>query len=124
MSAAEHLARGRRELQAAQHLAAGGYASEAVSRAYYAAFHAAEAALIALGETRSKHSAVIAAFTEHLVKTGEIDPGISTTLRSLFDRRTEADYGAPSLPAPDANAALRDAEKVIRAIEQWIAKPG
>jgi uncharacterized protein (UPF0332 family) len=49
----EGIARSRRELDAAQLLADNGFSAQAVSRAYYAAFYAAEAALLSLGETRA-----------------------------------------------------------------------
>jgi hypothetical protein len=47
------LARCREELAAARLLAEKGFEAQAVSRAYYAAFFAAETALLAVGETRS-----------------------------------------------------------------------
>lgn len=54
----EGIARPRQELAAAQLLAENGFAAQAVSLAYYAAFYSAEAALLSLGETRAKHSGV------------------------------------------------------------------
>jgi len=60
--ASGRLTRSRRELEAARFLAGGGFAEQTISRAYYAAFSAAEDALLALGESRSKHSGVLAAF--------------------------------------------------------------
>lgn len=54
---AKALKRSDRELGAARALAENGFTEQAVSRAYFACFYAAEAALLSLGETRSKHSA-------------------------------------------------------------------
>jgi HEPN domain len=51
---AKALARSERELGAARTLAEGGFSEQAVSRAYFACFYAAEAALLSLGETRSR----------------------------------------------------------------------
>lgn len=48
------LPRARQELAAARVLIEQGFPAQAVSRSYYAAFYAAEAALLLLGETRSK----------------------------------------------------------------------
>jgi len=67
------LRRSRQELEAARYLAGGGFAPQAVSRAYYAAFFAAEEALLALGETRSKHSGVLAAFEKLVVLSRKRD---------------------------------------------------
>lgn len=124
MTQPERLARAREELAAASHLAAGGFAAQAISRAYYAAFYAAEAALLRLGETRSKHAGVIAAFAQRLVKSGDIEPEAGRLLRSLFDRRSGADYDWADPPTPDdAARAIGDADRVVRAVEAWLRGP-
>ena len=118
---ADRLARARRELAAADHLVRGGFFAQAISRAYYAAFSAAEVALGELGETRSRHSAVIAAFGQRLVAPGTLDASVGRLLRSLFDRRAGADYDETDQPrADDAKAAIADARHVIEAIDQWL----
>ena len=115
------MTRSRRELEAARFLADGGFAAQAVSRAYYAAFYAAEEALLALDETRSKHSGVLAAFERLVVREGGVDPVSGRRLRSLFRRRNEADYGAVPASRKEADEAVRDAEYVVDAIESWLA---
>lgn len=115
------MTRRRRELEAARFLADGGFLEQAVSRAYYAAFYAAEEALLALGETRSKHSGVIAAFERLVVHEGGVDPSVGRNLRSLFGRRSEADYSGAPASRKDADEAVRDAEAVVDAIESWLA---
>ncbi len=112
--------RGRIELAAARHLAQGGYAAHAVSRAYFAAFHAAEVSLLLLGETRSKHAGVIAAFMQLLVKEGRVEEDVGRVLRSLFDRRNQADYVTPDVPKREAEAAISDAAQFLAAVERWI----
>jgi uncharacterized protein (UPF0332 family) len=67
------VARARRELAAARLLADNGFGAQAVSRSYYAAFYAAEAALLSIRETRSKHSGVIAAVGALLVRQRGLD---------------------------------------------------
>lgn len=118
------MTRSRQELEAARFLAGGGFAAQAVSRAYYAAFYAAEEALLALGETRSKHSGVLAAFEKLVVREGGLDPAIGRLLRSLFRRRNEADYGAVPASREEAEEATRDAERVVDAFESWLARRG
>src|SRR5207302_1916321 len=97
------LARSRRDLDAARHLAAGGFFAQAVSRAYFAAFAAAEEALWALGESRSKHSGVIAAFGHRVVREEGLEAEAGVLLRSLFSRRMEADYAAETASAEEAD---------------------
>lgn len=118
------MTRSRRELEAARFLADGGFAAQAVSRAYYAAFYAAEEALLALGETRSKHSGVVAAFEKLVVREGGVDPGTGRLLRSLFRRRNEADYGAVPASQEEAEEAIGDAERIVDAVESWLARRG
>ena len=67
---AANLARAEESVQAAQVLLAAGYGDFATSRAYYAAFYAATAAL--QEREFSKHSGVIAAVHQHLVQTGKL----------------------------------------------------
>jgi uncharacterized protein (UPF0332 family) len=117
------LRRAREELAAARHLQAGAFAAQAISRAYYAAFYAAEAALAQLGETLSKHSAVVAAFGQLLVRPGQIDPEAGKLLRSLFDRRSGADYDWVEPPSlEEAETAIGDAEQVVRAVAEWLSR--
>lgn len=118
------LARCREELAAARLLADKGFEAQAVSRAYFAAFFAAETALLALGETRSKHSGVISAFVHLLVRSGQLDEGTGRLLRSLFERRNEADDAPVEVPLEAAEAAISDAERVVGAVEAWLDRRG
>lgn len=115
------LPRARQELDVARVLIAQGFPAQAVSRSYYAAFYAAESALLELGETRSKHSGVISAFHRLVVHGDRLDPAVGGLLQSLFTRRGQADYSG--LPVPDGEApdALTDAARVVEAVEAWIA---
>ena len=116
------LERCREELAAARLLAGKGFEAQAVSRAYFAAFFAAEAALLTLGETRSRHSGIISAFVHLLVRGGQLDEEVGRLIRSLFERRNEADYPPVDVPAEEADAAIRDAERVVNAVEGWLAR--
>lgn len=98
-----------------------GFHAQAVSRAYYAAFYAAAEALLELGESRSKHSGVVAAFARLVVKGGGIEEGIGRGLRSLFDQRNLADYGDDVVSAEQAQAALETASTVVAAVERWLS---
>jgi uncharacterized protein (UPF0332 family) len=116
------LDRCREELAAARLLADKGFEAQAISRAYFAAFFAAETALLALGETRSKHSGVISAFVHLVIRRGQIDEEAGRLLRSLFERRNEADYSPVDVPFEEAEAAIRDADRVVGAVEEWLAR--
>ncbi len=64
----------------------------AVTRAYYAMFHAATAALTSKGIQRKSHRGILSAFGEHLIKTGEIDKKFHKSLHEVFELRQQTDY--------------------------------
>jgi len=114
------LVRSGQELAAARLLASGGFHAQAISRAYFAAFFAAEEALLALGETRSKHSGVVSAFGRFMIREGGFEEATGRLLRSLFERRNQADYAPVEVPAEEADSAIRDAERLVDAVEAWM----
>ncbi len=114
------LSRSRTEIDAARTLAAAGFGPQSASRAYYAAFYAAEAALGVLGETRSKHSGVLAAFGRLVVKEGGMDPELGRVLRRLFELRNAADYSWLDAPQEPSGDPADDAERFVAAVEAWI----
>lgn len=114
------LRRAREEIDAARLLAGSKFGAAAVSRSCYAAFYAAEVALLSLGETRSKHSRVVSAIGQIAVKQHGLDPQAGRLLRSLFDRRSQADYGLTDVPSEEADRAVADAEHVVEIVQAWL----
>lgn len=105
-------------------MASGGFHAQAVSRAYFAAFFAAEEALLALGETRSKHSGVISAFGRLVVRDGGFDEETGGLLRGLFERRNQADYAPIEVPQEEAELAISSAERFLDAVRSWLDGTG
>lgn len=64
----------------------------AVTRAYYAMFHAATAVLIARDIKRSSHRGILSAFGEYLVKPGLIKKSLHQSLLEAFELRQQTDY--------------------------------
>jgi uncharacterized protein (UPF0332 family) len=118
----EGLRRARQELAAAELLAGSGFRAQAVSRAYYASFYAAEAVLVDLGETRARHSGVVAAFGQLVVRDRGLDERAGRLLRSLFERRSQADCDLADVPTDEADRAVDDARFVVDAIEAWLGR--
>jgi len=116
----EGVVRASTELAAARLLADNGFGAQAVSRAYYAAFYAAEAALLHIGETRAKHSGVVSAVGRLLVREGGLDERAGRLLRSLFERRSQADYELAEVPNDEGRRAVDDAQAVVDIIEAWL----
>ncbi len=63
-----------------------------VTRAYYAMFHAATAALLGEDARRSSHRGLLSVFGERLVKTNRIHREFFEHFREAFERRQQADY--------------------------------
>lgn len=112
------MARCRDEIAAATVLSRNGFPAQAVSRCYYAVFYAAETALLSLGESRSRHAGVISAFGQLVVKREGLDERAGRLLRSLYDRRSYADYDLGPVPPQEAVQAIEDAETVANLIER------
>ena len=66
--------------------------ADCANRSYYAIFHAVRALLAIEGVDRKKHSAVIAYFQEHYVKTGIFDKTYSKIIQQAFNIRQISDY--------------------------------
>jgi len=115
--------KGRRSLAAAEQLYKNGDYDFSVSRAYYAMFYLAEAALLAKGLAFSKHAQVIAAFSEHLVKTGHVPRRLHQALYRAFELRNRADYAAEPFPPKEAKAILGAAGEFIADLEAHLKRP-
>jgi uncharacterized protein (UPF0332 family) len=85
--------RAKESIGAAEALVIAGYYDSAASRAYYAAFYAATAALLREGIEFKKHSGVVAGVHERLVRAGKLDKASGRDLNWLFDLRGVGDYG-------------------------------
>jgi uncharacterized protein (UPF0332 family) len=116
------VARARREIVVVRDLSSAGHDEQATSRAYYAAFYAAQAALLTHGETRSKHSGVISAFGRLVIRDGGLDPTHGRTLRQLFEGRNAADYDWLDEREDPVDDPAAKAERFVDAVEAWIAE--
>jgi uncharacterized protein (UPF0332 family) len=81
-----------REWSAACLLADGAFHRQAVSRLYFAAFHAAHGLLAAHGIEATTHEGVQRLLGLHLVLPGLLPKEAGRALSSLLSRRHEADY--------------------------------
>ncbi|CAN5670153.1 hypothetical protein BH20ACT23_BH20ACT23_18460 [soil metagenome] len=116
------LDRAEEDLEAVAELLRSRHYAQSGSRAYFAAFTAAAAALLRLGESRSKHSGVLSGFNELLVKPGEVEASAGRTLRWLFDLRNRADYRWSPLTEEEATEALDGARHFVAVVNLWIEK--
>jgi len=116
-----NLERASQSLRAARSLLDEGHCDFAASRAYYAAFYAATAALLRRGLTFRKHSGVIASVHQHLVKTGLVESELGRDLSWLFELRGIGDYGETRhVPEEDAERALAASDRLVVALRHLV----
>jgi uncharacterized protein (UPF0332 family) len=117
------MAKARESLASAKaDLEAGGL-NGASSRAYYAMFHAARAALETRGIVTGgqRHGAIIGRFGRTFVKGGSLDPALGRALNKTLELRREGDYDLASPDADDVRTAVQNAEALLQAISQFCA---
>ncbi|HID64244.1 MAG TPA: HEPN domain-containing protein [Anaerolineae bacterium] len=97
----------------------------ALSRAYYACFHALTAALYAVNVVRGKHSGVQAALSEFLVRPGLVEPQYKDIYNALKDKRESSDYDPRFVADPDeARKLLAEAERFVARMEAFLREQG
>jgi uncharacterized protein (UPF0332 family) len=113
-NAREEAVRGNEALRAAVELHRLGLYNDAVSRAYYAAYHWARAVLFTKGLESRTHRGAHQLLALHFVRAGLLPETAATLLGQLEDRRETSDYtAAVSFTAAESEEALRKARAFI-----------
>lgn len=69
-----------------------GAVRDALSRAYYAAFHAARALVLLQGLEPKTHGGLSRLFNEHVIRSGQLEPRFNLVLSRLQSYRQSSDY--------------------------------
>lgn len=94
----------------------------AISRAYYAAFHAGKAMLLTEGIEVRSHEALGRLFSLHFVKTKRLDVRYSRILSKAQKFREEADYSSEYTFTPkDAEERLQEVTEFLTTVKKQIA---
>jgi len=97
----------------------------ACNRAYYGIFYAASALLYSKGRSYGKHSAVLAAFRQYFIKTGEFDKKWSDDYRLIMESRHTADYALHDyLEEEDAVEIIAKSKAFVEEVKKWLRKQG
>jgi len=109
------------KLSVAKELLSNQHYDDAVSRAYYAAFHAAQAALLTEGQQAESHKGVATLFGLFLVRTGKVEKKCGKILANLKDNRESGDYEALSfIDADTAARAVDEADYFCNAVRKYL----
>jgi uncharacterized protein (UPF0332 family) len=112
-------------LEGADYNYQGRYWGIAVNRIYYAFFYAASALLLTKDIVRSKHSAILAAFREHFIKTGRLDISFSDSFGQAFAARQIADYEMMgNVTQEQAQRLLEKAKAFFQEVTNYLTQAG
>jgi uncharacterized protein (UPF0332 family) len=113
--------RAQEALRATNTLLAAGFPDFAAARAYYAAFYAASALLLAEGKTFRSHRGAVALIHRDYVRSGRLPVNIGRILSTLSDLRSVGDYGgAAHVSRSEANVALSEAQQFLEAVRSLL----
>jgi uncharacterized protein (UPF0332 family) len=109
--------RAQEALRATRTLRAAGFSDFAAARAYYAAFYAASALLLAEGKVFRSHRWVVTLIHRDYVRTGRLPLDMGRILSTLSDLRSVGDYsGAAHVSDAEATIALIESQQFLEAI--------
>jgi len=116
-----HLEKAGEKLRASKNSLKSGDYDDAVSRAYYCAFHAAKAVLLTEGLTAQTHQGVVNLFGLHFAKTARVNRRYGKFLSNLKDDRENGDYEIYSaIEKSDAEEAIREASEFLQEMEKFL----
>jgi uncharacterized protein (UPF0332 family) len=108
-------------LDVAEELFRNNHYNSVCNRAYYGIFYAASALLYSKGKSYGKHSAVLAAFRQYFIKTGELDKKWSDDYEFIMDSRHTADYVLyDTLEKEDVVIVLAKANEFVEEVKKWL----
>ena len=124
MIAVELLEKARRAAESAAVLLEDGDLDGAASRAYYAMFHAARAALESEGVQTGgrKHGTILGEFSRQFVKTNRVPREFGRILNVTQELRHEADYEGAALPNTSVHRAVSEAKRFVATIETLLGR--
>jgi len=119
------LEKGAASLRAAELCLEAGLFDDAVSRAYYAAFHHVQAVLLTAGLQSRSHAGAHDLFYLHFVRTGAIPPHVAKLFAGLQRFREQADYArAFHFDEQDARQEVANARSIVELLGAHLAAGG
>jgi uncharacterized protein len=116
-----YLEKAERKLMVAEKLLRSDDYEDAVSRAYYAVFHAAQGLLLTEGERAETHKGVVTLFGLLFVKTGKFKKDLGKYLANLKDERESGDYEVFSyIDRETAETAIEEAKEFVRETQAYL----
>lgn len=114
-----HLEKAAERLRVAEKLFRDGDYEDAVSRAYYAMFHAAKAALSTVNVFPKTHEGVVSEFGRRFVLTGILQRELGKDLADAKAARETYEYSVTAtVEKSEAEAILSNAQRFVEAVKK------
>lgn len=116
-----YLQKAENKLKVAEKLLVTGDYEDAVSRAYYAVFHATQALLLTEGQKAESHKGAITLFSLLFVKTGKFGRNFGKYLANLKDDRESGDYEVFSyIDMETTDTAINEAKEFLKEAKTYL----
>jgi uncharacterized protein (UPF0332 family) len=114
-----------RKIEVAEKLLKSNDYEDAISRAYYAVYHAAQALLLSEGQKAETHKGLVTLFGLLFVKTGKFSKDLGKYLANLKDDREASDYEVFSfIDSETAEKALKEAKEFLKETKNYLRNKG
>jgi len=119
------LRRAEKALRASKTLLADGELEDAVSRAYYAMYHAVQGLLGLHGLRVKSHKGALALFGQRIVKGGIMEERFAQALHKAFNARQKGDYEVfAEFEEESVRELIREAEAFVERVKELIGSEG
>lgn len=116
-----HMEKAAKRLRVGEKLLQEGEYEDSISRAYYAMYHAAKAALAIMNVFPKTHEGLVSAFGKRFVLTGTFPKELGRTLADAKAARETYEYSITAIvEKAEAESVLEDAQKFVAAINRFI----
>ncbi len=116
-----YVQKANKKVGVAEKLLKSGDYEDAVSRAYYAVFHATQALLLTEGERAETHKGIVTLFGLLFVKTGKFSKHIGKYLANLKDDRESSDYEVFSyIDKETAETAISESKEFLKETKLYL----
>ena len=122
-TAKAHMEKAFKRLHVAERLLRDDEYEDAVSRAYYAMYHAAKAALATVNVFPKTHEGVVSEFGKKLVLAGTFPKELGKNLADAKAARETYEYSVTATTdKKEAETVLLNAQKFVKTIEKYLKK--
>ena len=116
-----HMEKAAKRLRVAEKLLQEGEYEDSISRAYYAMYHAAKAALAIMNVFPKTHQGLVSEFGKRFVLTGTFPKELGRTLADTKAARETYEYSITAIvEKAEAESVLEDAQEFVAAINRFI----